>query len=86
MNRRSFLGAILAAGAAPAIVKAASLMPVRAIQFPTLAETLEINIIRGNTLLTPTLITREALRVFEKNLHWARRHSQFFEGLQWRAV
>lgn len=28
MNRRGFLGAILAAGAAPAIVKAASLMPV----------------------------------------------------------
>lgn len=30
MNRRGFLGAILAAGVAPAIVKVASLMPVRA--------------------------------------------------------
>ncbi len=28
MNRRGFLGAMLAAGAAPAIVKASSLMPI----------------------------------------------------------
>ena len=30
MNRRSFLASILAAGAAPAIVRAASLMPIKA--------------------------------------------------------
>lgn len=32
MNRRGFLGAILAAGVAPAVVRAASLMPVRVLE------------------------------------------------------
>lgn len=34
MNRRSFLGSILAAGLAPAIVKAGILMPVRSLALP----------------------------------------------------
>lgn len=41
MNRRSFLRGILAAGAAPAIVKASALMPARGIILPTLEETLK---------------------------------------------
>lgn len=32
MNRRSFMGAILGAAVAPAVVRAASLMPVRALE------------------------------------------------------
>jgi hypothetical protein len=52
MHRRSFLGGILALGAAPAIVRASSLMKVA-----TLKETLTY----GNQLLSIDTITKEAL-------------------------
>jgi hypothetical protein len=41
MDRRGFLGAILAAACAPAIVRASSLMPGRAIVLPTLGEVMQ---------------------------------------------
>lgn len=66
MNRRGFLGAMLALGAAPAIVRASSLM--------RLAPSMELTdsglivprsgLIAGNQLLTIEDITNEALRVF----------------------
>lgn len=36
MNRRNFIGTVLALAAAPAIVRASSLMPVRALATPVL--------------------------------------------------
>jgi hypothetical protein len=42
MDRRGFLGAILAAAAAPAVVRASSLMRVAAIVEPTAEETITI--------------------------------------------
>lgn len=42
MNRRGFLSSILALGAAPAIVRAASLMPARGIVIPTTAEVMAV--------------------------------------------
>lgn len=67
MNRRGFLGAILAAGAAPAIIRAESLMRVTGIIVPTTAEVVTY----GNSLLSIEMITAEALRVLEKNLKFA---------------
>lgn len=61
MNRRGFLGSILALGAAPAIVRADSLM--RVIPLDT-----EIIVLSGNTLLTIDMITKEALRILHKNM------------------
>ena len=49
IQRRAFLGGLLSAFAAPAIVRAASLMPVRAIAAPP-PDLLEI--IDGNSLLS----------------------------------
>ena len=43
MNRRGFLGTMLAARAAPAIVRAGSLMKVREIIIPTTGEVYDIN-------------------------------------------
>ena len=63
MNRRSFLQAILAAGIAPAVVRAASLMPVRA-----LASGLLVFHPDFFQLLTPEIITREALLMLERSL------------------
>lgn len=59
---------MLAACAAPAIVRAQSLMRVRPIEIATLEEVIEFG---GNTLLTPAMISREALRILEKNLRFA---------------
>lgn len=42
MNRRGFLASMLALAAAPAIVRAQSLMPIRPLVRPTLAETMAI--------------------------------------------
>lgn len=70
MNRRSFLTAVLATCAAPAIVRASSLMPARGIVVPTTAEVLAIN--AGGTYadyLTPDWIIREALHLLrQKNV------------------
>jgi hypothetical protein len=65
LSRRGFLGAILAAGAAPAIVKAANIMPVfvrREGGGLIVPET----VVTGNTLITIDQITREALRILHK--------------------
>ena len=64
MNRRSFMSAIFALGAAPAIVRADSLMrivvpkPAQLLAFGGMTTTLG-----GNSLLTIEMITREALRI-----------------------
>lgn len=66
MNRRGFLGAILEAGVAPAVVKASSLMPLwlpRANPYEVI-----VTVGGGNTLLTIEMITREALRILHKNM------------------
>lgn len=60
MNRRGFLGSILALGAAPAIVRADSLM--RLVPVDTLIA-LDVPHVGGNRLLTLEEITREALRI-----------------------
>lgn len=59
-TRRGFLGSILAACAAPAIVKAEILMPVRQLILPPAART--------NTLITCDMIVREALKVLNDTL------------------
>lgn len=65
MNRRGFLGSILALCAAPAIVRIGSLMPVRNIVLPTDAE---FATVVGNPFLTIDEITREALRLMNGNV------------------
>ena len=71
MNRRGFLGSILALGAAPAIVRADSLM--RIIPRGLIVPPLEINMLpppvfRGNRLLTIDEITREAMRILAESI------------------
>ena len=72
MDRRGFLRGILAAAAAPAIVRIGSLMPVKSIFVPTTEEVLAFtgatSIGGGNTLLSIDLITREALRILYSNM------------------
>ncbi len=75
MDRRGFLQSILALGAAPAIVRATSLMKVSGIILPTDEEIFELAGIPleftsspGYPFLTPSMITREALKILEKNL------------------
>lgn len=63
MNRRGFLGAMLAACAAPAIVRADSLM--RIVPRDTLIAEFDFS------LLTPQIITREALRILQNQLSFA---------------
>lgn len=64
LGRRGFLRAMLVAASGPLIVRAASLMPIRALD----AETEEF-IITGvgarNTMLTIQMITREAVRLWK---------------------
>ena len=67
MERRGFLKSMLALGVAPAVITSGVLMPVRAIALPTDAEVLAVAG-GGNTLLTPELITREALRILNENI------------------
>jgi len=74
MNRRGFIGSILAIGAAPAIVRASSLMRVQGIIVPSLDEVVAVN--TGNQLLSIDLITREALRVLNKNWDFAQSEYQ----------
>lgn len=70
MNRRGFLQGILAAAAAPAIVKAASLMPVfvRKETGGLLVPGWPSEMAVGNQLLTIEQITREALQILHQNL------------------
>lgn len=79
-SRRSFLGGLAAALAAPAIVKVSSLMPVRA------------TVIRpsNNALLTIDQLTQEVVRLFAEsnafleqiNEQYAR-NMAFYQGEQW---
>lgn len=78
MNRRGFLGAILAAGCAPAIVRASSLMKVSGIIIPTTAEVIAVN--GGNRLLSIEMITREALMILEKNLKFCEDVNESWDG------
>ena len=71
MDRRGFLGAILAAGAAPAIVRIGSLMPVQSIIVPTTRQV--VDVLYGNRLLTIEQITREALIILENQLTFTTR-------------
>lgn len=71
MNRRGFLGAILAAGVAPAIVRVESLMRLPSVIIPTDAEITAV--VSGNRLLTIEMITREALHILESNLTFTRK-------------
>ena len=57
MERRGFLKSILAAGAAPAVVGSGILMPVKEIILP-----------RGNYLIPPSLVVKEALAMPNKEL------------------
>lgn len=72
MDRRGFLGAVLAGAAAPAFVRASSLMRLSGIiipagiSIPTTAEVVAIN--GGNSLLTIDMITAKALAILEKSL------------------
>lgn len=70
MNRRGFLAAILASGVAPAIVKAANIMPVfvRPPDGVILRMSLDGGFEFENVLLTPSMITREALRIMHHRL------------------
>lgn len=56
---------------APAVVRVASLMPVRAVVLPS-AEEVAVVTAGGNTLLTIDMITREALRLVHKNMAFIR--------------
>lgn len=73
MNRRGFLGAILAAGVAPAVVKASSLMPVfvrkelGGLLVPDGVGGMHV-VMRSNSLLTIEMITKESLLILERNL------------------
>lgn len=62
MNRRGFLQAILASGIAPAVIGSGILMPIRSPEV-----SIEVISTFGN-LLTPTMITHEALRILEQSL------------------
>lgn len=84
MNRRGFLGAILAAAVAPAIVRADALMRVIPTDMAFDAElglgdvfTVEefwnptpyrVDMLYGSKLLTPPLIAREALKILNNQL------------------
>ena len=77
MERRSFLGAMLAACAAPAIVRATSLMPGRSI---IMLE--QIGYLRANHLLSTQMITNECLRIPQSELVFASNIDKLW-GDQW---
>lgn len=83
MDRRGFLAGMLAACAAPAIVRADSLMRI----VPRELELLVPNVIvgTGNYLLTPEMITKEALAILSKNLemsaHVSSQYDESFKSL-----
>jgi hypothetical protein len=81
ISRRGFLGAILAAAAAPAFVKASSLMPVFSRQEDQRVLTPAAPIVASarNTLLTIDEITREALKILEKEMTIASGQGRSFD-------
>lgn len=80
MNRRGFLGAILAAGVAPAIVRSGSLMRVfaRAESGLFVPELPGLVVGTGNTLLTPSIIARECLAILKNQLSFTQIISEEF--------
>ncbi len=76
MNRRGFLGTILAAAVAPAIVRADSLMRVIPREASILFGDYDVEVVAGpayygNRLLPIDQITREALEILNQNLTFA---------------
>lgn len=71
LNRRGFLGGIIASIAAPAIVKPFNLMPVvsmRALTDYVPGEIAQLDVLYGSRqLLTISQITREAVRLFQNS-------------------
>lgn len=70
MNRRGFLLGMLAAGAAPAIVKAANIMPLFVRKEAAGLFIPETVALGGSTILTIDMITREALRLAHNNMNF----------------
>lgn len=68
MERRGFLGAILAAGLAPAFVGAKVLMPVRAIHLPYHADAFSLVAPSARPMIYPAIVTSEMIRILENNL------------------
>src|SRR5271156_2524686 len=64
LNRRGFLGGLLAVMAAPAIVRPEILMPVRSIIFPSAPK---IIVTGAHGSLQIDVITREAIRLFQNS-------------------
>lgn len=86
MDRRGFLQAILAAGVAPAIVKAANIMPVFSrMQSGLIVPELEVVfsgvVASGNTLLPISMITKEALRILQDNIVFSGHTIGFYERI-----
>ena len=77
MNRRNFLASILALSAAPAIVRAQSLMRISGIIIPD-TETVAA-IAGGNSLLTIDMITREALRILHTKMQFLNTMNRDFD-------
>lgn len=73
MNRRGFLGAILGAAMAPAVVRASSMMQImpgyKEIESGLVVPTAQI--VTGNQLLTIEQITKEAFRVLSVQMERA---------------
>lgn len=86
MNRRGFLLGMLAAGVAPAVVKAANIMPVfmRRESGLLAPDTFIVTgVANGNRLLTPELITKEALRILNMNIDFMSRvNSQYDQSFK----
>lgn len=66
MNRRGFLGSILAAGMAPVIVKAEILMPVRQIWVPSSVPAF----VPRNNLITAEEVARQSLKILRERLNF----------------
>lgn len=81
MNRRGFLGSILALGAAPAIVRADSLMRIIPREATVLIERIApMEILPGNHIMTLEEITREALRIAHKQATFISLMSREFDS------
>jgi hypothetical protein len=80
MNRRGFLSSILALGAAPAIVRADSLMRIVPHDLVVLTDNfgwVSVNDYRG-PLITGEFGRYESVNIYEHNLD-----SDYYDGIQW---
>lgn len=85
MNRRGFLGSLLAAAVAPAIVRADSLMrivPTETTILSALEQFVVTSVGSGNTLLTMEEITRQALRIAHEKMVFIGHLSHPHHGLK----